>query len=106
MENLNAKFYKEPFEYKPNTQLLNEINKSIANTIQERARQEEFECVKFIFDFMQKNFLTTKGFTNHFTLEITNDLGTGTSEMEIRKRKRYERKQHKLMEFLIQQKTI
>jgi hypothetical protein len=61
MQNLNAKFYK-PFEYKPNTQLLNEINKAIANTIQEIARQEEFECVKFIFDFMQKNFLTTKGY--------------------------------------------
>jgi len=106
MQNFNAKFYKEHFEYKPNTQLLNEINKSIANTIQERARQEEFECVKFIFDFMQKNFLTTTDFTNYFTVEITDNLGTGNSEIKIRKRKRYERKQHKLMEFIIEQTII
>ena len=45
MQNLNAKFYKEPFEYKPNTQLLNEINKAIANTIQERARQHIVDII-------------------------------------------------------------
>jgi hypothetical protein len=106
MQNLNAKFYKEHFEYKPNTQLLNEINKAIANTIQERARQEEFECANFVFNFMKENHLTATDFINYFIVEITDNLGTGNSEIKIRKRKRYERKQYKLMEFIIQQKTI